>query len=83
MLKIQMFDGFDTATITERVNKWIEKNNIEVVSTNTSISSYGNEGHYMHIVLTVLYKESAEAVKERVKAGYDAYMTGANEYMSR
>ena len=64
MLKIQMFEGYDTAKITERVNKWIEKNNIEVISTNTSISNYGQEGCYTQIVITILYKDNFENNKE-------------------
>ena len=83
MTKIKVFQGYDADKLGEQVNKWILENHIEVISTNTAISSFGNDGHYIHTVITVLYKESAEAVKERVKSGYDAYLKGETEYMSR
>ena len=60
MTKIEIFEGYDTHKLSKQINTWIASNHIEVISTNTSISSYGVEGTYIHIVVTVLYKCSKE-----------------------
>ena len=41
MTKIKVFQGYDADKLGEQVNKWILENYIEVISTNTAISSFG------------------------------------------
>jgi hypothetical protein len=83
MTQIKVFHGYEADKLGEEINKWILKNHIEVISTNTAICGFGMDGQYTNVVITVLYKEPAALNKEKIKAGYDAYLMGENEYMSR
>jgi len=62
-VKLYAFDLVDSKELENRINEWIEKNNIEIISINTSLS-YDEGSGRSEGVITIVYGKNRESSYE-------------------